>query len=120
LQESVLAFCSRALRPGGALLCKAFAGESMQVMRARLSARFDSLRELKPAASRAQSREVYHLALGFIGDGDIDGDGDVGDGDVDGDGDVGDGDVDGDGDAVDGDGTVGNPTVADALYSAAG
>lgn len=75
LQAAALAFCSRALKPGGALLAKAFAGESAPAMRARLDACFAQTRALKPAASRAQSREVYLLALGFAG-GDGDGDGD--------------------------------------------
>ena len=68
LQSAVLAFCARALRPGGGLLTKVFAGESAPAVRARLDACFDTVRALKPAASRAQSREVYLLARGFAGD----------------------------------------------------
>lgn len=68
LQYAVLAFCARALRPGGGLLTKVFAGEAAPAVRARLDACFDTVRALKPAASRAQSREVYLLARGFAGD----------------------------------------------------
>ncbi|MDD9883876.1 MAG: RlmE family RNA methyltransferase [Gammaproteobacteria bacterium] len=68
LQSAVLAFCARALRPGGGLLTKVFAGEAAPAVRARLDACFDTVRALKPAASRAQSREVYLLARGFAGD----------------------------------------------------
>lgn len=67
LQGAVLAFCSRALKPGGCLLAKAFAGESAPAMRAGLAARFAQTRALKPAASRTQSKEVYHLARDFAG-----------------------------------------------------
>jgi len=67
LQEAALAFCARALKPGGDLLAKAFAGADAPAMRARLDACFDSVRALKPAASRAPSRELYHLARGFAG-----------------------------------------------------
>ena len=68
LQCAVLAFCARALRPGGGLLTKVFAGEAAPAVRARLDACFDTVRALKPPASRAQSREVYLLARGFAGD----------------------------------------------------
>jgi len=67
LQCAVLAFCSRALRPGGEVLTKVFAGESAPAIRARYDANFEQSRTLKPAASRAQSREVYLLARGFAG-----------------------------------------------------
>lgn len=63
LLESVLAFCDTALRPGGNLLTKFFEGESAQLIRERMKARFSQLKTIKPDASRSQSKELYLLAL---------------------------------------------------------
>lgn len=68
LQHALAAFCRRGLRPGGALLTKLFAGEEAATTRVRLDACFESVRAIKPEASRAQSREVYLLARGYAGD----------------------------------------------------
>ena len=63
LLESVLNFCETALRPGGVLLTKFFEGESAQVIRTRMKARFNQLKTIKPDASRTHSKELYLLAL---------------------------------------------------------
>jgi len=65
LQGAVLAFCRRGLRPGGALLCKQFAGESAAAVRAQIAADFEQARGIKPDASRPQSKEFYLLARGY-------------------------------------------------------
>lgn len=67
LQQAVLALCRRALKPGGALLTKLFAGESEAATRQRLGDCFAQAQTVKPDASRAQSREVYLLARGYKG-----------------------------------------------------
>ena len=67
LQYAVIEFCRRALKPGGKLLTKLFAGESAPSIRAHLDGCFDCLRSVKPAASRSESRETYLLAVGYKG-----------------------------------------------------
>lgn len=68
LQHAVLEFCRGALKPGGQLLTKLFAGEAAQAIRGRLDDRFEQVRTIKPDASRSQSREIYCLARGYAGD----------------------------------------------------
>jgi len=63
LLESVLEFCQHSLRPGGNLLTKFFEGESAQLIRTQMKARFAQLKTIKPDASRSQSKELYLLAL---------------------------------------------------------
>lgn len=67
LQCAALAFCRRGLRPGGALLCKQFAGESAAAMRAQIAGDFAQTRNIKPDASRPHSKEFYLLARGYHG-----------------------------------------------------
>jgi len=55
------------LRPGGALLVKAFHGSGFEELRRRLRGAFSSVAARKPGASRAESREVYLLARGYSG-----------------------------------------------------
>ena len=68
LQYAVLEFCRGALKPGGQLLTKLFAGEAAQAIRGRLDGCFEQVRTIKPDASRSQSREIYCLARGYAGD----------------------------------------------------
>lgn len=67
LQRAVLECCRLSLRAGGAMLTKVFAGESMESIRALFAPHFARLREVKPAASRGESRELYILARDFRG-----------------------------------------------------
>ena len=67
LQGAVLAFCRRALRPGGTLLTKLFEGESAAAARQQFAECFARLRIVKPQASRAQSREMYLLGMEYKG-----------------------------------------------------
>ena len=66
LQGAVLAFCRRTMRPGAMLLTKLFEGESAADIRRQLAECFTQVRVVKPAASRAQSREIYLLGDGFL------------------------------------------------------
>src|SRR5262249_10433844 len=61
------------LKPGGALVVKMFQGEGVDEWVKTMRRRFDKAQLAKPAASRAESREVYGIATGFTGD-----DGDAG------------------------------------------
>ena len=67
IQEAVLDFCDRALRPGGTLLIKLFEGGMAGGIRRRMRMNFDRIVTIKPNASRAESREFYLLGRGFRG-----------------------------------------------------
>ena len=62
IQESILEFCARALRPGGALVTKLFEGESAIVMRSQLKSLFVDFQAFKPDASRNESKEIFLVA----------------------------------------------------------
>ena len=65
LAEAVLKFCAECLVGGGSLLMKLFAGAQLDETEAAVAARFAEVRLLKPAASRARSRELFVLARGL-------------------------------------------------------
>ncbi len=67
LAESAVAFAQSALRPGGALLVKAFHGTGFDALAADLRRHFKKVSTRKPGASRTESREVYLLAKDFSG-----------------------------------------------------
>jgi len=67
LLELALDFCGQVLRPGGALLVKAFQGEGFPEFQKVLKQRFETVKSRKPKASRAKSREIYLLAQRFGG-----------------------------------------------------
>jgi 23S rRNA (uridine2552-2'-O)-methyltransferase len=67
LEERAIEFAEATLRPGGALLLKAFHGAGFESLTARLRRRFQKVATRKPGASRGESREVFLLAKGFIG-----------------------------------------------------
>ena len=55
------------LQPGGALVVKVFNGAGVDAWLAQLRRHFLKVRLIKPKASRAESREVYAVALQFDG-----------------------------------------------------
>ena len=55
------------LRPGGAFVAKAFQGGETEHLLLRLKLRFDTVKHMKPKSSRADSSEIYIVALGFKG-----------------------------------------------------
>jgi 23S rRNA (uridine2552-2'-O)-methyltransferase len=67
LQESILFFCSQALKPGGTLLTKLFEGEAAVFMRHQMKTLFSQYQAIKPDASRSQSKEIFLLARGYKG-----------------------------------------------------
>ncbi|HEY1472805.1 MAG TPA: RlmE family RNA methyltransferase [Pseudolabrys sp.] len=67
LVEAAADFADVALKPGGALVAKAFQGGETASVIAQLKRRFETVRTVKPKASRAESSEVYLVALGFRG-----------------------------------------------------
>ena len=69
LAEAALALADDLLRPGGGFLVKILQGGGEVEYERLLRRRFEAARRLKPAASRADSREIYMLGTGFRGPG---------------------------------------------------
>ena len=65
LAEAAGEFACEILAPGGAFLCKVLQGGTEASLLARLKRDFEKVRHIKPAASRADSAELYLLATGF-------------------------------------------------------
>ena len=58
----------RWLKPGGSIVVKMFHGEGIDEWIKNMRRCFSKVTLAKPAASRAESREVYGIATGFTGD----------------------------------------------------
>lgn len=67
LVELAAAFARHVLAPGGAFLAKVIQGGTEGTLLADLKRDFALVRHIKPAASRADSAELYVLATGFRG-----------------------------------------------------
>jgi 23S rRNA (uridine2552-2'-O)-methyltransferase len=65
LVEIALEVAEDTLKPGGAFVGKVFQGGSSNGLLARLKKSFREVRHVKPPASRAESVELYVVALGF-------------------------------------------------------
>jgi 23S rRNA (uridine2552-2'-O)-methyltransferase len=59
LSESALAISARALRPGGAFVCKVFHGSDFKGFSDRVKKAFGRVAHFKPKSSRKASKEVY-------------------------------------------------------------
>jgi 23S rRNA (uridine2552-2'-O)-methyltransferase len=62
LLVAAIEVCSKLLKPGGAFVCKAFHGDAFEEARAELAKAFATVKIVKPAASRGESRETYFVA----------------------------------------------------------
>jgi 23S rRNA (uridine2552-2'-O)-methyltransferase len=67
LAEAAAEFASQVLAPGGAFLCKVLQGGTETRLLSLLKREFAAVKHVKPAASRAESAELYLLATGFRG-----------------------------------------------------
>lgn len=67
LAETAYDFAFEILTPGGAFVAKVFQGGSERELLTRLKRDFTGIRHVKPPASRAESAEMYVVALGFRG-----------------------------------------------------
>ncbi len=67
LAEAAVYFAREILAPGGVFLAKVFQGGTENQLLADLKRDFAVVRHVKPAASRADSAELYVLATGFRG-----------------------------------------------------
>jgi 23S rRNA (uridine2552-2'-O)-methyltransferase len=65
LAEAAAEMAHDVLKPGGAFLCKVLQGGTEGTLLAQLKKDFASVKHIKPAASRADSAELYLLARGF-------------------------------------------------------
>jgi 23S rRNA (uridine2552-2'-O)-methyltransferase len=65
LAETAYDFAREILTPGGHFLCKVFQGGSEGDLLKALKRDFAAVRHVKPPASRAESAELYVLAMGF-------------------------------------------------------
>lgn len=75
LFEAALEFAEAVLVPGGAFLGKVFRGGTEAGLLTRMKLNFQTVRHVKPDASRKESVELYVLATGFRGEGNREGDG---------------------------------------------
>ena len=67
LAEAAADFAREVLAPGGAFLCKVLQGGTEASLLVLLKRDFANVKHVKPAASRADSAELYLLATGFRG-----------------------------------------------------
>ena len=67
LAEAAAEFARAVLAPGGAFIAKVLQGGTESALLADLKRDFATVRHVKPAASRADSAELYLLATGFRG-----------------------------------------------------
>ncbi len=65
LAELAYDFAKQVLKPGGSFLVKVFQGEGFDALMKSLRSDFKTVKTRKPQASRARSKEVYLLALGY-------------------------------------------------------
>jgi len=67
LAEAAAAFAREVLSPGGTFLCKVLQGGTETALLADLKRDFESVKHVKPPASRTDSAELYLLARRFRG-----------------------------------------------------
>jgi 23S rRNA (uridine2552-2'-O)-methyltransferase len=65
LVEAAVEFAAEVLKPGGAFVAKVLQGGTESSLLASLKRDFASVKHVKPAASRADSAELYLVATGF-------------------------------------------------------
>ncbi len=70
LAEAATFFAREVLANGGVFLCKVLQGGTETKLLAELKRDFESVKHVKPPASRADSAELYLLARGFRGNSD--------------------------------------------------
>jgi 23S rRNA (uridine2552-2'-O)-methyltransferase len=67
LARCTLRIARAMLKPAGNMLVKVFQGSELKDFQNDMKSSFQVLRIVKPAASRAESAELYFLGLGFLG-----------------------------------------------------
>lgn len=64
---TVLKFSLEVLSPGGTVLCKLWQGRKLEMLRSVFEKAFDSVKVIKPQASRSDSAELFILGRKFKG-----------------------------------------------------
>lgn len=67
LLESAYPFACEVLKPGGVFIAKVFQGGTEKELLAHMKKDFETVKHAKPKASRADSSEMYVVAMGFRG-----------------------------------------------------
>ena len=67
LAEAAALFAREVLAPGGAFVCKVLQGGTESGLLAELKRDFETVKHVKPPASRTDSAELYLMARGFRG-----------------------------------------------------
>jgi len=67
LVELALDMASSTLKPGGAFVAKVFQGEGFDSLLSDMRKMYTKVYSRKPDASRARSREIYQVGIGFKG-----------------------------------------------------
>jgi 23S rRNA (uridine2552-2'-O)-methyltransferase len=67
LAEAAVLFAREVLKPGGSFLCKVLQGGTETSLLAELKRDFETVKHVKPPASRTDSAELYLLAKGYRG-----------------------------------------------------
>lgn len=67
LAEAAYEFAAQVLRPGGSFVAKVFQGGAQSSLLKALKADFETVKHIKPPASRKESSEQYVVATGFRG-----------------------------------------------------
>jgi len=67
LNELIVDFCGKALRPGGNLLMKIIQGPAEERLRKGILLGFEDIVRVKPSASRQESKEIYFLCQNYGG-----------------------------------------------------
>tara|TARA_B100000989_G_scaffold110776_1_gene81262 strand:- start:384 stop:962 length:579 start_codon:yes stop_codon:yes gene_type:complete len=63
LLEIEISIVDKFLQIGGKYLCKCFEGESLNFLNSKLKDRFETIKRIKPDASRSTSKECYVLGI---------------------------------------------------------
>ena len=63
LLEIEISIVDKFLKIGGKYLCKCFEGESLNFLNSKLKDRFETIKRIKPDASRSTSKECYVLGI---------------------------------------------------------
>lgn len=66
--EAAFYFSTEVLKPGGTFVAKVFQGGAQNTLLAEMKKSFETVRHIKPPASRKESSEQYVIAQGFRGD----------------------------------------------------
>lgn len=67
LAEAAYEFASQVLKPGGAFIAKVFQGGAQGDFLMQLKRDFETVKHIKPGASRKESAEQFVVAIGFRG-----------------------------------------------------